>query len=548
MPAGRVAAGMSVDWSCQVLIIGAGPTGLTAANLLGRHGVCTILVERNGGISDIPKALFVDDEFFRTVAGLGLGDALAGHALAPVDFEFRSPFGTVLARVDGRVTLNNFHNRNAIFQPRFERILLDGVERCSEVKSLFGYTLDGFERSGEGVVARVLGPDGSLRTIATDFLLGCDGAHSTVRDFLDLELEEVVDFTQRHVVIDAVDDPDDSRTAVLICDPRRQFTSLPVPDRGRRFEITLHPEDDADEALTDEALARFFRPWRDFTEVNVLRKVVYSFYARLVPHMQSGPVFLLGDAAHIMPPFGSQGMNSGARDAKNLAWKLALVLRDRAGRALLETYHAERHEQVRATILMSTNMARMANTHSRIAALARDAFFAALSLFPRLKRRLTEAPYMPRPVLREGFLVPPTDGKASRVGYVVPQPGIWIGDDVRLLDDVIGPGFALIGVDPPIGAPPAALADPFWRILDAVPLALRPSGSRRGDVDGIVTATTADHRFDELFASEAGRWLVVRPDRVVAAVVAGDELGAIAGRLAADLAADTRTASANAAA
>lgn len=523
--------------SCQVLIAGAGPTGLTVANLLGRHGVRTILVERNPGVSEIPKALFVDDEFFRTLNGLGLGAALADHALAPVDFEYRSPLGIVLARIDGRVTLNNFHNRNAIFQPKFERILLDGVARYPEVTVLFEHALDRIERSDDAVTAHVLGPDGAPRIIATEYLLGCDGAHSVVRGDLGLEFEDVVDFTQRHIVIDALDDADDSRTAVLICHPKRQFTSLPVPDGGRRFEITLYPEDDAEEALTTEALTGFFKPWRDFSEINVLRKVVYSFHARLVPRMQSGRVFLLGDAAHVMPPFGSQGMNSGARDANNLAWKLALALDGKAGSALLESYHRERHEQVRATILMSTNIARAANVHSRIAALARDALFAVLSLFPKLKRRLTEAPYVPRPVLRDGFLVPPAGGNESRVGYIVPQPRVRLGEQVRLLDEILGPGFALVGVDPTDGVPPV-LAHPFWQAVGAAWLVLRPAGASRGAVDGIVTATVEDHRFDALFATEGGRWLVVRPDRVVAAVATGDELEAVADALAAQLAAD----------
>jgi 3-(3-hydroxy-phenyl)propionate hydroxylase len=374
-------------------------------------------------------------------------------------------------------------------------------------------------------------------TIAADYLLGCDGAHSAVRRALGLELEEVIPFRQRHIVVDASDDADDSRVAVLICDPRRPFTSLPVPGGGRRFEITLKPDDDAEAVLDDAALARFFRPWRDFAQVNVIRKVVYAFHARLVPRLQAGRVFLLGDAAHIMPPFGSQGMNSGARDANNLAWKLALSLRGAAGPALLETYHVERHDQVRATIMTSTNMARLANIHSPAKALARDAFFAVLSLFPRLKRRLTEAPYVPRPVLSDGFILPAEDGSPACVGTVVPQPRLRTGDGVRLLDETIGPGFALIGIDPPAGAPPAGLADPLWRALAAAPLALRPAGAAAAPVAGVTTAAVADHRFDELFAAARGRWLVVRPDRVVAAAPAADRLGHAARALAARLAA-----------
>ncbi|MGE3932971.1 MAG: FAD-dependent monooxygenase [Rhodospirillaceae bacterium] len=520
----------------QVLIVGAGPTGLTAANLLGRYGVRTLVVERNAGVSASPKALFVDDEFFRTVNGLGLGEALAAHALAPVGFEYRSPLGVVLASIPGRVTLNGFHNRNAIFQPAFERILLDGATARHVVAVRFGHALESFVQDGGGVTARVIGPDGAAATIAADYLLACDGAHSGVRRALGMELEEVTPFRQRHLVVDAVDDADDSRTAVLICDPRRPFTTLPVPGRGRRFEITLHPDDDADAVLADDVLAGFFRPWRDFSQVNVIRKVVYAFHARLAPRLQEGRVFLLGDAAHVMPPFGSQGMNSGARDANNIAWKLAAVLTGAAAPALLDTYHVERHDQVRATILTSTNMARIANTPSRAKALARDGFFAALSLFPRLKRRLTEAPYVPRPVLTDGFILPAADAGAAWVGTVVPQPLVRDAAGGRLLDDVIGPGFALIGIDPPAGAAPAGLADPSWRALGAAPLALRPAGSPAGVVDGVFTGAVADPRFDDLFAAVPGCWLVVRPDRVVAAVAEPERLAQAGRALAARLA------------
>jgi len=149
-----------------------------------------------------------------------------------------------------------------------------------------------------------------------------DGARSVCRKMLGIDYEEVVKYGDRHIVIDVENDSDTSRVALTQLGWRRNFMSLPMPGGRRRFEFSVSDSDDADDIMSDETLARLFRPYRNFADMKIIRKVVYSFRARLAERLSKGRVFLLGDSAHIMPVFGSQGMNSGVRDANNIAWKL----------------------------------------------------------------------------------------------------------------------------------------------------------------------------------------------------------------------------------
>jgi len=524
------------DPAVDVVVAGAGPTGLTLANLLGHAGLRVLLIEQNAGLSGIPKALNVDDEFFRLLQSIGLGDALRAHGVYPVAFDWYSPLGFRIGHNEGRDTHHNFPNRTATFQPAFERILLDGATRYPSVAVRFATTLVAFEQTDDDVNVTLRTARGGHETIRAGYLVGADGSHSVVRKQLGIPFDEVVRFAQRHLVIDVADDPNTSKTAALRVRWDRTASSLPAPG-GRRYEFSLLPDEDADEVVSDANVARLMRPFRAFEDLKIIRRAVYSFHSRIARRFGAGRAFIAGDAAHVMPPFGSQGMNSGARDAANLAWKLALVVRGAADAAILATYHDERHPQVAETIKIATAQGKLRHATSIPLAAARDLLLGAAMLVPALRRYVAEMRYIPKPALRTGIVV--DAGGEGSVGRVLPNPFVRHAAGRRRLDDAAGAGWLLLGVEDAFGVAPAPADASAIDDLAARRFTIRRAASALAERDDATVLIVDDERFAEVFAAHGGAWLVVRPDRIVAAAAHPADVPATTARLAA-LLRDTR--------
>lgn len=504
----------------QILIVGMGPVGLTAANLLGQAGIRTRIIEKNDQLSIVPKALFIDDEFFRLLSAIGLKDAVSAHAIYPVDFDYHSPLGFRVGHVVGRITEHHFPNRAATFQPEFEKILADNLKRFSSVDIAFGEELTGFSEAADYVSVHVRRGSDEL-VYDVDYVLGADGARSICRKLLDIEYDEVVKYGDRHVVIDVKNDEDQQKIGFTHLGWRRNYMSLPMPGGRRRFEFSVSDSEDADHILKDETLARFFEPYRDFRKLDVIRKVVYSFRARLAKQMSKGRIFLLGDAAHIMPVFGSQGMNSGARDANNISWKLAAVLQGRAQAGILDTYHDERHQHAAQSIRIAVANGKLQAVRTPAVAVLRDVALTIINLIPPLRRYIREMRYIPRPVV-QSRLVLGKAGAGTIVGRLFPNPEVCdSAGRLSLLDDAVGLRFALIGVD--VAAPvPGRLLKLVGQFQMSV-LNLHAEADAK-ETAGAIDLVVTDDRFAEVFALHAGQWLIVRPDRVVTAAAPPEQI------------------------
>jgi 3-(3-hydroxy-phenyl)propionate hydroxylase len=505
----------------DVIIAGTGPAGLAMANLLGHYRVRTLVLEKDAALSALPKALNIDDEFFRLLVAVGLGDRIRAHAKFPITYRYVSPLGLELGFVKGQFTEHNAPNRAAIFQPEFEEILHDAAVATGYVQVAFDQELVDLDDRGDDVAVTTRSADGSERLWRAAFLVGADGAHSACRKLLQIPLDEVDPFDVRHVVVDVRDDEDPSPLALTKMGWRRNFFSMPAPN-GRRFEFSLRPGESAEWILQDETLRRLFKPWRDYDRLQVIRKVVHTFRSRIARRLSRGRAFLVGDAAHLMPVFGSQGMNSGARDANNLAWKLAQVIHRRAPLSLLESYHEERWDAVRKTIRMATINGRVQKVKSPPMSLLRDLFFGLLRLVPPVQRWIRDMKYIPRPFLRSSLVGSGTEtGRGEEyVGRLHPNPSL-AGTPGRTLDHVLGTGFAIVAVAPTVAVPQAIRE--AAREWGAPLVAVHPQGEPRADADGATAVVqVADERYEPVFRAYAGQWLLVRPDRIVAAAAAAD--------------------------
>jgi len=212
----------------DVVIVGAGPVGLVAANLLGVYGVNTVVIERNRLSSDQPKAVIMDDEFLRLIHRLGTLEPLRPHLTAvPFGIHFYSPLGFERVKAEGFITPNGLANRNSVSQPMLEKILLQNLQRFNSVTICYRHTAKALAQTDAEVQVAVEDEFGHERRISARFLLGCDGVHSFVRQSLNIAFEGAR-LNEPHLVVDFAEFPDqspfsrffairDGRLAVFLC-------------------------------------------------------------------------------------------------------------------------------------------------------------------------------------------------------------------------------------------------------------------------------------------------------------------------------------------
>jgi 3-(3-hydroxy-phenyl)propionate hydroxylase len=536
-----------------VIVVGAGPVGTTAALLLADAGIGVVMLERHAAPHPLPRAVHLDDEAARILYRAGVADDFlassrpcSGLRLLDARHQVMAEFGRAATGVHGFPQANMFH------QPDLEQLLLARaaahplitLHRTSEVIGLedpagTAVTPGSPDSPAVTVTART-GPGGRERALAGCLVLGCDGAGSTIRDLAGLVMEDL-GFTERWLVIDI-------RVAAglaawdgveQICDPARAATFMQVTGDRYRWEFQLRDGEDEDDLITEHALGALLRPWTnrdDLAGIQITRSATYTFRARLASAFRSGRVFLLGDAAHLTPPFIGQGLAAGLRDADNLSWKIAHVLTGRAGPGLLDSYQAERRPHARAMVKKAVMIGwAMTGGQDRAAAVRRAALAAAVRVAPVREAIASTA----TPPLKAGALQHRTGRPGSRrirAGSLIPNPLVRVkGPGPVRLDAVLAGQPAVLTAREP-DQPLAGFCERYGLALlrirrgslpDDNPGPLRPSadgGTRKapwtdvclpaGDPAGPMRALIAD----------PGLSVLVRPDRVIAAVAAGRRL------------------------
>jgi 3-(3-hydroxy-phenyl)propionate hydroxylase len=492
----------------SVLVVGAGPTGLAAASVLGRLGVETTVIERDPDVASEPRAVSIDDEAMRLLQWLGLADDAAPAVRPGTGTRYYGAGGRLLAAASTPTPFPFGHPlKNPIDHGAFTRLLLDAARTQPSVTVRLGCELIGLEGDG---VARVRGAEGGEELVDARWVLGCDGGRSATRKLLGIEMAGR-SLEEPWLVIDTCEDPHDERYAMHHGDPARPHVVVPYGDGRCRYEFLLLPGEGEPTATSFEMARRLLATYRpDLRPEHVLRQRVYVFHALMATTWRRGRAFLLGDAAHMMPPFAGQGLNSGLKDAANLAWKLAAVERGELEARVLDSYEQERRPHATSMIEISVRRGRVVMTTSRRRALARDAAALLARRVAPLRRRLDTLPVKPPARHTEGLVVP----GAAIAGAMLPQPRVVLADGrIVLLDEVLGPWFALLAVEPVHREP----RSPVWEAIGArrVRLALEerfPPSTRIGDTpvvadaDGLLRHALADCR---------GAVVVVRPDRFV---------------------------------
>ncbi len=517
----------------DVLIVGAGPCGLVTANLLGVYGIRAIVLERELLPLEFPRAVGIDDESLRSCQAFGLVGNVLADAIQNTPIRYYTSWGRCFAHVKPSAQPFGWPRRNLFLQPMFERTLRAGLSAHTNVDTRYGWVLDTFEQDATGVTATVTGPTGAASTVRASFLLGADGGKSAVRRAIGAEmLGETA--AVKWLVIDVADDQLDAPYSAVYCDAKQPILMVPLPYRHRRWEFKLDLDDDEDAAIAPARVDELLRPRYGSTPMpTVLRARVYLHHSRTADRFGVGRVFIAGDAAHLQPPFFGQGMNSGLRDATNLAWKVAAVVRGQAAPALLSTYDAERRPHASEMVQFATRIGAGYSPRNLLTERARDLVFRGLQLLPGGKEYILQMKYKPMPHYTEGAVVHDATHGVGSVGRMFMQPDVETPDGTRCkLDDAIGPWFAVVGVsvDPreSLSAPTiqwwVSLGARFVKVVRAKSTSRSLSDSSsaiptRADDPGLLVLEDVDGAVrDWLLARPKDEIIVLRPDRYVAAV------------------------------
>ncbi|WP_268208425.1 bifunctional 3-(3-hydroxy-phenyl)propionate/3-hydroxycinnamic acid hydroxylase [Streptomyces shenzhenensis] len=500
----------------HVIVVGAGPTGLTTANLLADHGVDVTVLERQPGPGNEPRAVSLADESVRTLQALDLLQELAPDVVWNCDARYFGADGRLLAATRAARSRLGHPPKNFFDQPALERVLHSAAQRRPGIQLRHGVTVTTVEQHDGAVVVGT--KDGSL--LSADYLVACDGGRSTVRELLRIPMSGSTQI-EPWIVLDVDNDPHTDRTSRFHCDPQRPTVIVPGV-RGRcRYEFMLLAGEDREAVLDDVFLARLVAPYRTapLRPADIRRKAVYIAHRLVAVRWRAGRVFLAGDAAHMMPPFAGQGLNSGLRDARNLAWKLAAVLRAGAPDALLDTYETERRPHSAAMVNVSVRLGAHIMTTHPLRARLRDMAAHATRVVPPLHRYLAEMRFLPAARFTEGCLVRRPGSGPGLAGIPLPQPGTVTSDGTgRPLDHLLGPGWSVVllaqqpAPDAIRAVQKSLLAALAPRLLTVLPVGQVPPA-------GTDTPTVAETEPLLPFPppGDVPRLLLVRPDRYIAA-------------------------------
>jgi 3-(3-hydroxy-phenyl)propionate hydroxylase len=470
----------------DVAIIGCGPVGAFAANLLGKAGVSVLVIEQEAHPYPLPRAVHLDHEMMRLFQSAGVIDRVApdmrdteGHLHVGADHGVIRYMGTV-----GRARPFSWSNDYFFYQPELEDHLRDALADYANVTVQLGVAFEGLEQGEDAVTLRLSGG----RSEQARYVIACDGARSAVRKALDIRLDDL-DFEEPWLVVDAeVDGPvrfpdlwgvpeaaNLQTLSVMMCDPKRPATIVPGRGNHRRWEFMLLPGEDDRAMMEPQSVAALVEPYLSGVPHRVVRAATYRFHGLIAERWRQGGVFLAGDAAHQTPPFFGQGMCHGLRDAANLAWKLELVLKGQAPDALLDSYQPERDPHVRAVISAAVGAGRYICMLDPEAAAERDAKMREAA---KGAQHGTAADLIP--AIATGIVATGTKGAGER--FIQPR----VGD--RLLDDVTGGGWRLFTSAPVEGGDIA--------VIDIATL----------DDQGAIAAWLADRNADAV---------LIRPDHYV---------------------------------
>ena len=331
--------------SQRVLIAGAGPVGLVAANALADAGVPVTVLEAEPTLPENLRASTFHPPTLDLLARFGAAKRLIAMGLKAPRLQYRDRAGWMVEFDFGLISdLTQHPFRVQCEQFKLTRVLAERLAAMPNANIEYSATVTGVAQDPGGVTATVEGPGGT-RTVAAGWLIGADGGRSVVREALGIPLEG---FTWPERFLVASTPFDFSAVIPKLCevtyfaDPDEWYFLLRAPGVWRSMFPARAEESDADVISDDSIERRLQRAHAKPGRYEVAHRTLYSVHQRVAAAYRKGRVFLAGDAAHLNNPLGGMGMNGGIHDAANLAEKLSRVIRGEADAAELDRYERQR--------------------------------------------------------------------------------------------------------------------------------------------------------------------------------------------------------------
>lgn len=262
---------MNSPGAVDVVIVGAGPVGLTLANILGGQGVRTLIIEERETLIDYPRGVGLDDESLRTFQSIGLVDAILPHTVPNQILRFYDANRRLLAEMAPPDARFGWPKRNGFVQPMVDAELLAGLDRFDHVEVMWGRRMQTIAEDADGVTVEVSGPDGPA-SVHAQYVVGCDGGRSATRHLMGVSFDGTTSST-RWVVIDLANDPLGHPNSEVGADPQRPYASISIAHGIRRFEFMIHADETDEQAEDPEFVAELLRPFVPHPDrVDVIRR------------------------------------------------------------------------------------------------------------------------------------------------------------------------------------------------------------------------------------------------------------------------------------
>lgn len=492
----------------DVAIIGYGPVGASAANLLGSRGLRVLVVERDQDIYARARAISTDEEIIRIWQRVGLAERLKSDMLSERPVDFVGVNGTSFIHAVPKPNGHGHPPQLFIYQPAVEQVLREGVERFPNVTVRLGQECVRQTQDADGVQLTLLDVENdTVARIRATYVIAADGGSSPSRGQLGISFEGRT-YEDRWIVIDTKvhEEWPEVNHLRFHCNPDRPAVDCPTPLGHHRWEFPVLDGDDEAYLTSPEGVRELLAGQGiGVDQVEVLRAVIYSHHVRFAAKWRVGRIFLAGDAAHVMPPWIGQGMASGVRDVANLSWKLAAVIGGELPESILDTYETERQPNVRRITKSAVFVGKIITERRRWVATARDPLMRAVMASP-LKDTMTKASWVPYPRYAAGMFatVPARRASKDATGWQIPQP--WVLNEKgsrERLDDVLGTGWSVLSL---VGGGSAT-----WALAGAKVLTVLPPGSTATtasvvDIDNVLTTWLTQH---------GATGVVLRPDGFV---------------------------------
>lgn len=529
----------------DVVIVGGGPNGIALAHYMGIYGIKTVVLELNPDILPYPRAVGMDDEALRVLQTTGVTNEVVKDMIHNVPLRYYNAAGVCFAEVKPSVADYGWPMRNLFMQQLFESSMRELLKKHTHVELRSGHEMLDLQQNEQDITVDVKNELGECYQITAKYLIGADGGRSGVRKKVGIQLDGLT-HPRKWIVVDAANDTLDAPYTALHADPSRPFVCIYLPYQQRRWEFMLFEGEDEETMCQEANIRELIRNHigDDVDQLDIIRIRAYTHNSRVANRFVERRVILIGDAAHITPPWAGQGLNSGIRDVGNIAWKLAAVLKGYAAEKIIQSYDQERRGHATDLVALADNMGMVLGLTNPLVAGIRDWLFQAFNNVDALKSHLVEFKFKPKPFITKGLVYHPRKDVNNQdfVGKIFIQPDVETSNQQRVkFDEVLGKWYAIIAFRKDPTAVLSAESKAFWaqRETQFIQVNRSKSGLNRNtplaSLGDVICVEDIDHKLENWFVDARDEVVIVRPDRFIAATCSIDQLETTLEKLACQL-------------